>query len=69
VLHTNLSKECVSEKANLDNHNGFTNPRENIKNIRSILEFLKQNIDAKCKVFPTTFYGFAKVWYHNLEPD
>jgi hypothetical protein len=69
LLHTQLFKDRVSVKANLDNYERFINPHEHIWNVKSILELVTQDIDAMCKVLSIALRGFACVWYHNLEHD
>lgn len=36
--------------------------------MRNSLELLVQDSKAMCKVFPTTFQGSIRAWYHSLKP-
>lgn len=69
VLHTHLFKECVFVKTNLNNYDGLIYPRKHIQNVKRILDLLTQKSDVMWKVLLMIFYGSARVWYHNLEPN
>lgn len=56
-------------KANLDNYNSLTDPREHIQNAKSIIELITQKSDVTYKVFLMTFYRYDRVWYYRIEPD
>lgn len=64
VLNTYLSKDYVIANDNLENYNDLIDPKKHIQSIRRILELVKQRSNAMCKIFPTIFYEFTKVWYH-----
>jgi len=61
LLYTHVNKDCVIFKANLENYDGFINPKGHIQNIRSILELVTTKSDDRLKIFSTTFHEFTRV--------
>jgi hypothetical protein len=55
-------------KDDFDNYDRLIDPRYHIQNIHNNLELVIQDIDAICKIQPTTFKGLARYWYKNLDP-
>jgi hypothetical protein len=53
----------------LDNYDGLADPRKHVQNMRCSLKLIIQDHDSMCKIFPSTFGGFARAWYNNLEPN
>jgi hypothetical protein len=53
----------------LENYDGLADQWEHMKNIRCNLELIIQDDDSMCKIFTSTFRGFACAWYNNLKPN
>jgi hypothetical protein len=67
MLHTHLTNDSVTAKANLYNYDGLTNYKEHVKNVKGILELVIIESNAICKIFPTAFHGSTRVWYHSFK--
>jgi hypothetical protein len=67
VLHTHIPKDYISTKMTLDNYNSFTDLKEHIQNLYSILKLVIYDSNVICKIFLTTFKGSIRVWYNNLK--
>jgi hypothetical protein len=59
-IDTQFLEDYFSMKISLDNYDGLANLREHVQNMHSSLELIIQDNDRMCKIFPTTFRGFAR---------
>lgn len=67
MLHTHLTNDFVTAKANLYNYDGLTSHKEHVQNVSGILELVTIESDAICKIFPTASHRSTRAWYHSFK--
>jgi len=59
--------DYISTKINMDNYDGLANLMKHVQNMCSSLDLVIQHNKVICKIFLTTFRGYARICYNNLD--
>lgn len=54
--------------SNIGIYQGDTNPEDHLSNFRTSMEFYRVPEPTRCRAFPMTLQGKARLWFHALNP-